>query len=791
MTNISLKRGIFGQLAEDIADFLGVGAGNEEFTEIEEIMSLLRVLGDGMTTLTRGGELARIIELRGKDYSGIDSDSVLGLYRGRKMFFEQLPANIVAFQQSHRLRASREMVEEDYGIPFSKEVAKRWAKGFTTSYRTRHYLILATNSRGLVDRIGAMTGNGEEERYRDLDELAKNTLMRLKDYAPRFLSGDEVSSYWAWLLNGRHKFVRLPQSGWLDGALAGVDVVFPKRARHVEYRGDKTRYSALLYIFSPGTANATETRMLDGLYRLHREFSIWQIYSKIDKTVALARVRDKEKNTLSFVVDGDIKLLELNELAVRLQADELAMMKHRWTIEVFEDDLDGLESAVQEVRNVIESKGFIVKRESAHRRAQFFSRFPEFTSQTPKGPKAPPNRRVRFPTSDNAAHFTPFASAGEGLESCAWGPFPVMHFKTPIGSDYAFTFQSRPDKKAPGHAVFIGGTGSGKTTTICAIISQLFKYPNFRVLAFDRLRGLEVFTHFMGGEYLDILRGLEVNPLQLPQDRETFAFLSNWFQVLTKKTDGKSVQEISEAIRQIFTLDRKDRTLANVADAFGLPEDGSIRAALQQWITGPFSGFFTGERDALDFDKRLVSIDMTTLLDLPDVLAPMTYYLFHKLFIQARDQGGYAVFVDELNKYIANQTFAPKITAMLEEIRKTDGVFIGAIQSIDVIVKSEVSSRFFSNVETWVLFPDRTANREHFTDELRLNDAEYTWLTLTHKEREVLVKRKNGESVVINVDLAPLGELLSAFDSGDDAVTKVNNLRRERPDDWQEAYLRG
>lgn len=789
--NTSPKRGFFAQLGEDIADLMGVGVGNEEFTEIEEIMSLLRVLGDNETTLTRGGELARIIELRGKDYSGIDSDAVLGLYRGRKMFFEQLPANIVAFQQSHRFRASRDMIDEDYSNPFSAEVAKRWARGFTTSYRTRHYLILATNSRGLVDRIGSMTGGGEEERYRDLDELAKNTLMKLKDYSPRFLSGDEISSYWAWLLNGRNKYVRLPAGGWLDGALAGVDVVFPKGQRHIEYRADKTRYSALLYIFSPGTANATETRMLDGLYRLHREFSIWQIYNRIDKQAALARVRDKEKNTMSFMVDGDIKMLELNELSVRLQADELSMMKHRWTIEVFEDDLDALESAVQEVRNVIESKGFIVKRESAHRRAQFFSRFPEFTAQTPKGPKAAPNKRVRYPTSDNAAHFTPFASAGEGLESCAWGPYPVMHFKTPIGSDFAFTFQSKPDKKAPGHTVFIGGTGSGKTTTISAILSQLFKYPDFRILAFDRLFGLKVFTGFMGGDYLDIMRGLEVNPLQLPDNRESHAFLVNWFQVLTGKTDQKSVIQIGDAIRQNYTLDKKDRTLPNLADAFGLAEEGSIREALQQWISGPLAGFFTGDRDALDFEKRVVGIDMTTLLDLPDVLAPMTYYLFHKLFIQARDQGGYAVFVDELNKYIANKTFAPKITAMLEEIRKTDGVFIGAIQSIDVIVKSDVSSRFFSNVETWVLFPDRTANREHFTDELRLNDAEYNWLTLTHKEREVLVKRKSGESVVINVDLAPLGELLRAFDSSDDAVARMDKLSKERPDDWQEVFLRG
>ncbi|MDD5385300.1 MAG: hypothetical protein PHG89_10530 [Gallionella sp.] len=785
------RPGIIGQLVEDVADLFGLGVGQEQFTEIEEVMSLDRVLGDKTTTLTRGGELARIIELRGKDYSGIDTGTLNGLYKGRKMFFEQLPSNVTAFAQSHRFMASRDMTDASFSNPFSAEVAKRWSRIFSSSFKTRHYLILATDNRTLTDKIGAFANGGNEEQYRLLNELCDNTLMRFKEYSPHILAGDEVSSYWAWLLNGTRKFVRLPASGHLDGALASIDIKFPARARHIVYQGDKARLSAMLYIFSPSTANATDTRMFDGLYRLHREFTIWQVYNRIGKQDALAQVKDKRKNVISFLADGDVIMMELDELATRIQSDDLAVMQHRWSVEVFADDLQDLDAGVQDIRGVVENQGFVVKRESAHRRGQFFSRFPEYTGQAPKGAKAPPNRRIRFPTSENAAHFTPFASAGEGLDSCTWGDEPVMDFKTPLGSDFSFTFQSKPDKYAPGHTIFIGGTGEGKTTTISVLLSQLYKYPNFRVLAFDRLRGLEVFTSVMGGEYLDIAHGLDVNPLQLPDNRESHAFLDNWFQVLTGKSEDEDLAQISQAIRQIYKLDRPLRTLNNSLDAFGLPVKGSVRAALERWTTGALSGIFTGEKDAMDFDKGLVTIDMTSMLELPDVLAPMAYYLFHKLVVQARNKGGYAVFVDELVKYLNNPTFAPKIVVMLEEIRKTDGVFIGAVQSADQILSHPAAPRFLANVETWVMFPDKTANRAHFTDDLRLNDQEYNWLTQSHKGREVLVKRKGGESTVINVDLAPLGELLRAFDSSDAAQAKLHTLRKERPNDWKDAFLRG
>jgi len=768
--------------------WLGLSDGVEPCTLVASKLSLLRVLGDGCTTLTKGGRLARVIELRGKDYSGMDSETIRALYLGRKMVFDTVPSSIVTFAQTQRIKTSLDISGYSFSNPLAGDIAQAWAKNFSESYRTRHFLIVCTAVDNFVDRVGLLAdGGGDEELYRQLDEYVKKVAVSYNEYSPRVLHGDDLATYWAWLASGRHAPRRLPKSGFLDDILDTADIDFPHGERHMVYRGEKPRYSTFLYV-AQLWASATDPRFLDGLYRLHQELSVWQIFRKIDKAAALAEIEDRRRNTRSFKSAGDVIMLELHELETRIQADELTAQRHKFAIEVHGESLAAMEKAAAEVTNVLENQGFGVKREGRNTEAHFWSRFPEFDSRVPKGP---PNPRERTITSENAAHFVTYATAGEGLDSCSWGDFPVTHFKTTQGSEYAFTFQSSPAEKAPGHTLVIGGTNSGKSTVVSFLLSQSLKYPNFRAVLFDRLHGLEVFTRLMDGEYLDIAEGLEVNPLALPDDTETRAFLANWFQILTKKNTDAARKDIDSAIRQLFILDRKDRTLANILDAFGLAQEGSMRSAMEFWVNGEYSRFFNASRDAFDFNSQLVGIDMTMLLDLPDVLAPLSSYLFHKLLVQAKTPGGYAVFVDEIPKYLQNPVFAPMIDMLLQEIRKTDGAFIGACQSADTILNSPSADKFLTNIETLILFPNAGAQRKHFNDEgLRLNDQEFAWLTTTAKPREVLVKRKGGESTILNVDLSSLGPYLRGFNSSVDAVAHLNELRKSR-DDWKQAYLFG
>ncbi len=753
-------------------------------SKVDEFCPILALWPNNKTTVTKGGKFARVIELTGKDYSGLDPEIIGFLYQTRKGFFEGLDSDLTVLQHSHRTRIERVIEDETFNNPMAGQISRIWNGQFKKSFRTRHFLIIVTDP-DIKDQLQLLVkpkDDGEsrqDELLRRLDDCVRDLFVRLEPYGPREIVEDDLASYWASLVNGKSVYQKADENGLLDGLLSGVSLRWPFKSRYQIYESEKDIFSGWLYIKTPATASTQG--LLDRLFEVKQELSIYQTMATLSKGEALSILEDKLKNAAVFSVASDIIQDELDEFEQRIQADEISMISHRWAIEVFGDTKEDLEDKITVVKNVIESFGYRTVRERINQEALFWSRFPEYQNL---------NCRQRYFSSENAAHFSTFATVGEGSDRCSWGDNPVSVFKTKTDSEFSFIFQVSPEKTVLGNTLAIGGTGSGKTTLISFLLSQCFKYPDFKVLGFDRISGMKIFTRMHNGIYQDFSKSPAINPLQLEDTTENRAFLSQWFQVLTGKTDEKSLDKIDQAIIQMFTLERKDRNLVNIGEAFGLRKDGSIRKALNRWMPGGnLEGFFNGKRDSLDFDNPLVTFDMTMLLDNPDILGPMTYYLFHKLFLTAREKGGYAVFVDELGKYLASELFAPKIAMMLQEIRKTDGIFIGAVQEAGAVLDHKMASIIKNNIGTYLLFPEPRAERRHYVDELRLNETEFNWIRKPHP-RHVMVKRKDGESVILNIDLSPLGRYLQVFDSSAESIQKLESLRRET-NDWQTVFING
>jgi type IV secretion/conjugal transfer VirB4 family ATPase len=753
-----------------------------KFTSVEERCPLVMITPDGLT-VTKGGQFAQVVELTGKDYSGLDDEVVEGLFQTRKMFFESLSDRITVFLQSHRQKLSRDIDSGSFSIPIAGDIAEQWSTNFKTSFRTRHFLVFVTASDAFQEQLSFLSASGEsatDELKRVLKDTVDDCLVRFEGYGAHKIKGDELASYWGWMINGRHVYQKLPANGLIDGLLSGTALKWPNRKRYQLYDGDPPRYSTWLIIKSP--ANTTSNGLLDSLFQVKREFSLFQTFSTFEKKDALDYLEDRRRNIAAFTRGGDIIIDELNELEHRVQADELSLTRHRWALEIFADSEQELDQAAHEIKNTIEQWGYRAAREKINQEALFWSRFPEMHNFNP---------RQTFPTSENCSHFATFASVGEGLESCSWGQAPVTLFKTMTGSEFSFTFHGSTAKDALGNTLVIGGSEAGKTTLISFLFSQCFKFPNFKALAFDRLHGLEVFTRFHDGEYIDFEGGLELNPLQLSDSGENRAFLNEWLQMLTGRSGEKDLDTIGQAIVQLFnTLDKPDRNLANLADAFGLQEEDSVRQALNRWLPGQiFGDYFSGKKDALEFNKPLVTLDMSTILDTPEILGSLTYYLFHKLFqTVGRADCGYAVFVDELPRYLASKEFAPRIEMLLQEIRKTDGVFIGAAQDAGSVLDHPIASKIQNNMATYILFPEPRAKKEHYMTGLGLNQAEFDWIKVP-KVRQALLKRKGGESIILDVNLAPLGNYLKIFNSGASAIRRCNDLRKGNPHDWKNDYL--
>lgn len=753
-----------------------------EFSSVWEHCPLVALSPDGLT-YTKGGHLARVVELRGRDYSGLEPRHVEGLFQGRKAFFERIPDHVTVLYQAHRHELSRVMEEESYSLPMAQEIGRKWSESFLSTFRTRHFLVFVTGS-DFFDQIMVFGGKqGDDgsrgEQRRELDEVTADALVRLQEYGAEELRGDKLSSYWAWLLNGRAVNQKAPADGMLDDLLSGTEIDFAESKRYQVYRSiHGERYSAWLIVKEP--APSTSSGLLNHLFQLTHNLSVYQSFSLLRKSEALAYIEDKRRNTVAFGQGVGILLDELQEVENRISAEELDLMRHRLALEVFADSAEALEQAVVEVGNAVERYGYRVGRESVNCEALYWSRFPG---------THPYNVRQRKITSENASHMATFASVGEGLDRCTWGPMPVTLLKTTADTEFSFTFHESPAQDAPGNTLIIGGMGAGKTTLIAFLLSQCFKFPGFRALLFDRLHGLECFTRMHDGSYLSLDEEIDFLPLQLDDTMENRTFLGRWFQMLTGKTSDEDRELIGANMGQLFGLPKEERTLTNIVDAFGKADPGSVRKALQKWLPEEErGGFFNGTRDALDFKRPLVGVDMTSIIDDAEVLGPMAAYIFHRMMLLARQPGGYAIFIDEFPRYLRNEQFNPYIEVLLEEIRKTEGVLIAAAQTARDLLTHKFASKFQNNMTSLFLFSEPRADKKDYIDGLGLNEAEFRWIQTPH-QRQVMLKRKEGESVILNIDLAPLGSYLKAISGGSAAVATMNTLRAQHPNTWKERYL--
>lgn len=755
----------------------------EPGSRVEEMFPIISVLSDGETCLTKEGDLVQVIEIQGRDYTGMDVDRADFLFQIRKQVFEMFGSDIVASSHSLRHKLNKEISSERYDNELLSEINAAWAEQFTTTFRWRHTLVLRTAKQAFLDRLASKSHKKVDELAREelqerLDEATDAVLQRLSEFKPRKLNNSDLKSYWATLINGKNTYV-LDDDQPLAEMMAGVDLYWPENEVFQEYVDTPNRYSAWLCI--KAYPSETSAKMLDSLFQLPIEFGIYQTFAQLEKEKALSMVNERSNVTANFKKNGGIILLELNELANRIEAEDIKIGFHSWAIQVFADTKDELSRSVSTIKNAIENKGIRVIREKGLQEPLFWSTFPSLEHF---------NVRRRPVTTENIARFVTFSNAGEGLDSCSFGNAPVALLKTKTKSIYSFTFHATPEPQALGNTLVIGGSGFGKSTLISFLLGMCHKYPGFRAMCFDRLHGLEVFTRMIDGSFNDFTSDAAINPFQMDDTPLNRAFLVNWLQMITDHHDDESMAAASSIISQSFLLPQKSRNLNELVLAFGQKSKGSMRAAIDKWLPdNAYGSFFNGKTDALSFENSLATFDMTLLLDMPDVLAAMSDYLFHRMKMAVLDKPGpYAIFVDELNKYIESPTFAPKIKETVSEIRKTNGIFIGAVQSAKTVLQTAVGREIQSSMATYILFPDASAEEQYYTDDgIGLNQSEFEWIK-SPSHREVMIKRRGGESVILQTDLSSIGKYLKVFDSSSSSISNLKQMMKQS-DNWKTDYI--
>lgn len=748
-------------------------------TEVSSKFSFLGLTECHKFLVDKEGQLTAVILLHANISEGLDEDRYNQLFNSRKRAFEQM--GDAYYFSVHSIRKKKSSSEvSNIAEPTIQTISNKWSEQFKNSYETKHYLVITTKEKTLVSKSIAKHQNSSDiNKLEALEQKVQDLMNKLHDYNLELLEKNDLISYWASVINGRN--IKVETGNYLfDDYITDTSILFPEKKDYMVFEHDgKKQYSAYLSIKS--FPKDTSNKLFTELQKLNTEFNIYQYYYSEDVATSIRLNTEKINRLEKLSRFNQTALLELVALNERLEDAEIILMTQVWNVQIFADSIKALNKKSSEIQALVDRKYLLLLRETTNLEACFWSRLPTYEKLRV--------RQYRM-TSDNMAHFVTFSSDNAGLDKNSWGNEPVCKFYTDENSVYNFSFHETADKEALGNTVIIGGTGSGKTTLASFLLAQSMKYQKFKCMAFDRGLGLNIFANVIGANYTDFSNGVQnINPLQI--DEQYKAFLQSWIKSLLSRNNDDDSKIIAAALNECFELPKSERTLANIAVAFGKKGKDTIRNALELWLPNGANGdFFNGKKDALDFEKSFTFFDTTILLDNPEVLGAMADYLFFRIKSKIlNDPSPYAIFVDELNKYLASEQFAPKLKETAAEIRKTNGILLMAVQSAKTIFDNSTYQEMKDNISTYILYPNSKADTKYYVDEIGLNSAEFDWIKTTGGGREVLVKKNNAETVILNVDLSVLDKHLKVFNSSSKDVAAVKRLKGKHPDLWLEKYL--
>jgi type IV secretion system protein VirB4 len=366
-----------------------------------------------------------------------------------------------------------------------------------------------------------------------------------------------------------------------------------------------------------------------------------------------------------------------------------------------------------------------------------------------------------------------------------WGP-AISVLETTSATPYFFNFHEAD----LGNFTIIGPSGSGKTVVLNFLAAQAQKLAP-RTVFFDKDRGAEIFLRSIGGHYASLRPGQPTgfNPLQLPDDPASRAFLRSWVAQLASRP-GQTLapdeeRQVAEAVDANYDQQPAYRRLRYFRELLGglrRPEPGDLAARIAPWCgQGERAWLFDNPQDRLDLSQTTLGFDMTELLDEPTLRTPAMMYLFHR--VEARLDGSPTlILIDEGWKALDDEVFAARIRDWMKTLRKRNAVLGFGTQSARDALESRISTAIIEQAATQIFMPNPRAQAADYCDGFGLTQHELSLVQGLPAHARCFLVKHGAHSVVVRLDLSGMPDLLTVLSGREASVRKLDELRRRLGD---------
>ena len=464
------------------------------------------------------------------------------------------------------------------------------------------------------------------------------------------------------------------------------------------------------------------------------------------------------------------------------------------TIVVMDEDANTVNQYAQTIVKLINSLEYKAREESINASMAYLGSIPGHGCY---------NIRKPLVDSDYLSHALPTSSVWRGSASC---PSPKFAKHSPalacVKTQGSRTFRLNTYVSDIGHSCIIGPTGSGKTTLIQFIKSQFLRYPNARVIEFDKDRSNACSTLLLGGQCFDLGGGVSLSPFaRLAQFSESdaqgnddanfqveFDYCITWLsEICTLRGVNVSAakeKEIRKTLGDLVQAGREGLTLDLVASGI---QDPDIRMAIEQFNTGSVAHMLSGTTNPFDA-SALLNFSVDRLLELNEASwRPVIDLLLHNLkSFFCTDIRPTLLILEEAWNLVNNPVFLAQINDWLRTLRKYNVSVFFVSQTVSDIAAHEFSTLLRESCPTKIFLPNHQMDEK--TQEgyqaLGLNQQQTLLIRDATPKQDYYLCSPAGNRL-FNLDLGPLE--LSFLSKSMQDYPAISQLVKE--DNWLKTHL--
>lgn len=768
---------------------------------------------------TKNGDYMTVLKIEGISWDTLEDDELNFQQTLRAQLLSSLSDSRFSIYHTIIRSQAETLFLAEHDVSTAKKINAAYQKTLTENplFRNDLYIVIilkGTGSKGnrITSRMKQWLGglshqlnqkqaeNERQEAIKTLSTVTLRFLASLEKYKIRKLRlikteegrFSEQLQFFGRILNGEDQPM-LAIDGDISQYLPKKQLFFGPKA--LEFSGnleDKKRFSAILSLKE--YPNSTFPGMLDYLLQLPVELTVTQSFSFQNRQDSRENI-ELQLRRLSQARDPDQKgIAQLQQALGGIVSGEFGFGFHHFTVMVSADNLVKLEQSIAAVDKRLSECGIVAVRERLNMEAAFWAQMPgNFRYIVRKMPI----------TTDNFASLCSLNNDPTGrFQGNHWGE-AVTLLKTPGNLPYYFNFHA-PGSDL-GHTLILGMSGSGKTLLTSFLISSAMKYGS-RVFYFDKDHGAEAFMRSMGADYVMLGSGASagLNPLQLPFTPRNRRFLSDWISSLLTAFGDPLTSEDMEVVHHAVRLNYEklaphERTLKNLAEAFGRPGPGTLRSRIDQWHSDHLlSEFFGAEQDQLKLDSRCYCFEMGHILQRANAVAlpSILLYLFHRIELSLEENETKVptiICLDEAWALLNNPLFAEGIKNWLKTFRKRNAIVLMLSQEVSDVTQASVSASINSETVTKIFFPDPSPNKEIYQQVFQLSAREITLLKEYSANKRYFLIKQPQESAFATLDMTDMSEWIPLLSGNSDTAKLLHRLIREygtNPDAWVPHYLK-